>query len=99
MSVNLTQAMDVSPASPRGERLVALLKAEHSVIVRGALSQGSVTREPGNWIAVFTRKLVGAIGGGRVKYQRIKLARVHLADRVMCRRLCRRWRWRRSRGC
>ena len=91
----------MSPASPRGERLVALLKAEHGVIVREALFQGSVTRELGNWMAVFTRKLVSAIGGGRLKYQTIKLARVHLADRVMCRPLCRRWRWRhsRSRGC
>ncbi len=51
---------------------------EDAVIVTIASTQGSVPREAGTWIAVFTSQTVGTIGGGHVEFEAIADARLLL---------------------
>ena len=49
------------------------------VLVRVHATRGSVPREAGTWMAVFTDALVGTIGGGRLELDAIAHARQRLA--------------------
>jgi xanthine dehydrogenase accessory factor len=48
-----------------------LLASEDAVVVSIASTQGSVPREAGTWMAVFTSQIVGTIGGGHVEFEAI----------------------------
>ena len=78
MMPKLIPAIDTHPASPRIERLVALLQREACVVVRVAHVQGSAPREPGAWMAVFKQVLIGSVGGGHLEHQAVAHARAHL---------------------
>jgi len=49
-----------------------------AVLVRVVATEGSVPRETGAWMAVFTDELIGTIGGGHLEYQAIADAREQL---------------------
>ena len=55
-----------------------LLAAEDAVLVRIEATQGSVPREVGTWMAVFSSQIVGTIGGGHVEFEAIAKARALL---------------------
>jgi xanthine dehydrogenase accessory factor len=55
-----------------------LLASEDAVVVSIASTQGSVPREAGTWMAVFTGQIVGTIGGGHVEFEAIAEARALL---------------------
>ena len=74
----LIPAIGTNPASPRIERLIALLQREACVVVRVVRVQGSVPREPGAWMAVFKQVLIGSVGGGHLEHQAVAQARAHL---------------------
>jgi len=65
-------------ASRHTERFFAQLVHQPAVLVRVASTQGSVPREAGAWMAVFSDTVVGTIGGGQLEYQAIAKARASL---------------------
>ncbi len=54
------------------------LSGEPAVLVQVVATEGSVPREAGTWMAVFTEAVVGTIGGGHVEHQAMATARAHL---------------------
>ncbi len=55
------------------------LTGEPAVLVTVHASRGSVPREAGAWMAVFTEDAVGTIGGGHLEFQAMGHARERLA--------------------
>ncbi|MEO6017021.1 MAG: xanthine dehydrogenase accessory protein XdhC [Polaromonas sp.] len=60
------------------ETLLQRLVDEPAVLVEVATTQGSVPRDAGTWMAVFSNDLVGTIGGGRVEHEALAHARALL---------------------
>ena len=58
--------------------LMAALGGESACFVRVESTEGSAPREVGAWMAVFTARLVGTIGGGHLELQAIAEARRRL---------------------
>lgn len=56
------------------------LAGSPAVLVTVTRTQGSVPREGGAWMAVFTHTVVGTIGGGHLEWQAIAHARALLTD-------------------
>ena len=61
------------------EVFLSRLPRESAVLVTVHASLGSVPREAGAWMAVFTQDAVGTIGGGHLEFQALAQARRHLA--------------------
>jgi xanthine dehydrogenase accessory factor len=66
-------------ADPTVDTLRAWLAAEPAVLVSVLQTQGSVPREAGTWMAVFTGRVLGTIGGGHLEFDAIAQARAALA--------------------
>ena len=64
------------------ETFLALLAYQPAVLVQVSSSQGSVPRNAGSWMAVFTDTLVGTVGGGHLEHVAIATARDFLAGRT-----------------
>lgn len=56
------------------------LRHANAVLVRVASTRGSVPREVGAWMAVFSDRVVGTVGGGHLEWQAIAQARKQLAS-------------------
>jgi xanthine dehydrogenase accessory factor len=69
-------------ASPLAETFLSQLANQPAVLVQVSSTQGSVPREKGTWMAVFSDRLIGTIGGGHLEYQAIAQARARLAGAV-----------------
>ncbi|MDO9357450.1 MAG: xanthine dehydrogenase accessory protein XdhC [Polaromonas sp.] len=65
--------------SDRKNLFLKRLALEPAVLVRVTATEGSVPREAGAWMAVFSDALIGTIGGGHLEYQAIATARDQLA--------------------
>lgn len=52
-----------------------LLEHQHAVLVQVDAAEGSVPREAGAWMAVFSDALVGTVGGGHLEFDAIARAR------------------------
>ncbi|MBC7597994.1 MAG: xanthine dehydrogenase accessory protein XdhC [Polaromonas sp.] len=57
---------------------MASLHNEPAVLVQITATEGSVPRETGTWMAVFSGEVVGTIGGGHLEHQAIAAARKRL---------------------
>jgi xanthine dehydrogenase accessory factor len=57
------------------EQLLRRLAREPAVLVTVLATRGSVPRDAGTWMAVFSTGLVATIGGGRLEKDAIDLAR------------------------
>ena len=57
-----------------------LLAHRPAVLVRVVDCEGSVPREAGTWMAVFSDTLVGTVGGGHLEHTAIAAARAYLSD-------------------
>lgn len=55
--------------------VTSLLSWEDAVLVSVEATEGSAPREPGAWMAVFARDVVGTIGGGHLEFEAIAHAR------------------------
>jgi xanthine dehydrogenase accessory factor len=66
-------------ADPTLDTLHAWLAAGPAVLVSVRQTQGSVPREAGTWMAVLAGRVLGTIGGGRLEFDAIALARAALA--------------------
>lgn len=64
------------------ETFLSRLARQPAVLVQVSSTQGSVPREAGTWMAVFSDRLIGTIGGGHLEYQAIAQARAQLAGAV-----------------
>ena len=66
--------------SSREQRAIFLdrLVLQPAVLVRIASTVGSVPREAGTWMGVFTDEVVGTIGGGHLEHEAIAAARDYL---------------------
>ncbi|MEO8858915.1 MAG: xanthine dehydrogenase accessory protein XdhC [Burkholderiaceae bacterium] len=62
-----------------GEEALARLAHERAVWITVDSTAGSVPRDAGTWMAVFSDSTLGTIGGGHVEYQAIAQARSRLA--------------------
>lgn len=71
--------MILSHCAHSAELFLALLARQPAVLVRVASTQGSVPREAGAWMGVFSDAVVGTIGGGHLEFEAIALARAQLA--------------------
>jgi xanthine dehydrogenase accessory factor len=60
------------------QRIPGELAGEDAVVVSIESTQGSVPRDAGTWMAVFATQLIGTIGGGRVEFEAIAMARTFL---------------------
>ena len=60
------------------ENFLMLLMQQPAVLVQVEAAQGSVPRDAGTWMAVFTNSLVGTIGGGHLEHEAIAKARTLL---------------------
>jgi xanthine dehydrogenase accessory factor len=58
--------------------LLARLACEPAVLVHVQATQGSAPRDPGAWMAVLAREVIGTIGGGHLELQAIEQARAAL---------------------
>ena len=58
---------------------LARLAAEEAILITVHASRGSVPREQGAWMAVFSHGIVGTVGGGHLEFQAIAEARQRLA--------------------
>ncbi|MDP2257204.1 MAG: xanthine dehydrogenase accessory protein XdhC [Polaromonas sp.] len=67
-----------SNTSHHTEIFLTRLVGQPAVLVQVASTRGSVPREAGTWMAVFSDALVGTIGGGHLEYQAIATARAQL---------------------
>lgn len=54
------------------------LRHQPAVLVQVSAVEGSVPREVGAWMAVFTDSLVGTVGGGHLEFEAIDQARLLL---------------------
>ncbi|MEO8023079.1 xanthine dehydrogenase accessory protein XdhC [Polaromonas sp.] len=57
---------------------MARLVHEPAVLVQVTATEGSVPREAGTWMGVFTEMVTGTIGGGHLEYQAVAMARARL---------------------
>ncbi len=60
-------------------QFLARLSAQDAVLVTVQSHRGSVPREAGAWMAVFSDHVLGTVGGGHVEWRAIKEARQQLA--------------------
>lgn len=60
------------------ELFLARLAREPAVLVQVTATEGSVPRETGTWMGVFTDTLTGTIGGGHLEYEAMTRARALL---------------------
>lgn len=60
------------------KRFLERLAGEPAVWVQVTATEGSVPRETGAWMAVFSETVVGTVGGGHLEYQAIAQARALL---------------------
>ncbi len=65
------------------EAFIARLNQGPAVLVRVAATQGSVPREAGAWMGVFTDAVVGTVGGGHLEFEAIAHARRALAGNAI----------------
>ena len=63
------------------EQALARLRNEAAIWVTVDATQGSVPRDAQTWMAVFSGRIVGTIGGGQVEFEAIREARQRLAGR------------------
>ncbi len=63
--------------------LQQVLALEPAVLVRVALTQGSVPRETGAWMAILPTHVIGSIGGGHLEFDAIAQARAMLAGEAV----------------
>ena len=61
------------------EKLLLRLQTEPAVLVTVMATRGSVPRDVGTWMAVFTDSFLATIGGGRLEQDALDLARGRLA--------------------
>lgn len=61
------------------DELSARLRGEDAVLVSVQATRGSVPRNKGAWMAVFSQGAVGTIGGGHLEFQALAQARQRLA--------------------
>ena len=54
------------------------LRHQPAVLVQVSAVEGSVPREVGAWMAVFTDSLVGTVGGGHLEFEAIDQTRLLL---------------------
>jgi xanthine dehydrogenase accessory factor len=69
----------VKKASKKVDVVTGRLGREEGVLVTVTDAKGSVPREPGAWMAVFSDSVAGTIGGGHLEFQAIDEARKQLA--------------------
>jgi xanthine dehydrogenase accessory factor len=71
-------------ATPRTdlEQLLHRLRQAPAVLVSVSHTQGSVPREAGAWMAVWTQGQIGTIGGGHLEWDAVRRAREALASGV-----------------
>jgi xanthine/CO dehydrogenase XdhC/CoxF family maturation factor len=62
------------------KEITTRLIAQDAVLVRVDASQGSVPRETGAWMAVFSDAVIGTVGGGHLELQAIEEARRRLSE-------------------
>lgn len=62
--------------------LCKYLQQEPAILVTVEASRGSVPRDAGTWMAVFSTSLTGTIGGGHLEYEAISKARAMLHSRA-----------------
>jgi xanthine dehydrogenase accessory factor len=60
------------------EKLLSQLATESGVLVSVHSTRGSVPREKGTWMAVFTQNFVGTVGGGHLEFEALASARHRL---------------------
>ena len=58
--------------------LLGQLAHDDAILVTVHTTRGSVPREPGAWMAVFSQCIVGTVGGGNLEFQAMALARQRL---------------------
>ena len=61
------------------ELVLGRLRTEPAVLVQVTSTQGSVPREAGAWMVVFSEDVAGTIGGGHLEFDAIGKARARLA--------------------
>ena len=64
--------------SPAWREVLDRLSQEPAVRVSVEVTEGSVPREMGAWMAVFADTVVGTVGGGQLEWQAMAWARQHL---------------------
>ncbi len=62
------------------EKLMQRLPHDAAVLVTVLATRGSVPRDTGTWMAVFTTDVLATIGGGRLEKDAIEIARTLLSD-------------------
>lgn len=62
------------------ELVLHRLRTEPGVLVQVTSTQGSVPREAGAWMMVFSADVAGTIGGGHLEFDAIEKARARLAS-------------------
>jgi xanthine dehydrogenase accessory factor len=72
--------MVIHLSSPVTQTFLSQLAHQPAVLVQVSSTQGSVPREAGTWMAVFSDQLIGTIGGGHLEYQATAKARALLAE-------------------
>jgi xanthine dehydrogenase accessory factor len=70
--------MSATPIDLPIEALAIRLQREPAVLVHVLATQGSAPRDAGTWMAVFGNTLIGTIGGGRLEFDAIDVARAQL---------------------
>jgi xanthine dehydrogenase accessory factor len=69
----------VNNAASLGETFLSQLAHQPAMLVQVSSTHGSVPREAGTWMAVFSDRTLGTIGGGHLEFQAIAKARATLA--------------------
>lgn len=60
------------------DNFLTLLAQQPAVLVQVEAAQGSVPRDAGTWMAVFTSSVIGTMGGGHLEHEAIARARTLL---------------------
>jgi xanthine dehydrogenase accessory factor len=68
---------------PTIDTLCAWLAVEPAVLVTVRATQGSVPREAGTWMGVFSGRVLGTVGGGHLEHEAIAMARAALAGAAL----------------
>ena len=53
-------------------KFTQMLAARDAVLVSVERTEGSVPREAGAWMGVFSDELVGTVGGGQLEFQALR---------------------------
>ena len=72
--------MPSTPVHHHLEHFLHKVRGAPAVLVQVAATEGSVPREAGTWMAVFSDAVVGTIGGGHLEYEAIARARAQLGN-------------------